>query len=51
MNIKFLLIFQSKLIVKLKRFENVDKLPISQTNTNDNKLKEISIDNGKLFCK
>ena len=32
------MIFQSKLIVKLKRFENVDKLPIKQTNTNDNRI-------------
>ena len=33
------MIFQSKLIVKLKRFENVDKPQISQTSTNDNKIK------------
>ena len=33
------MIFQSKLIVKLKRFENVDKPKISETSTNDNKIK------------
>ena len=33
------MIFQSKLIVKLKRFENVDKPKISQTSTNDNIIK------------
>ena len=33
------MIFQSKLIVKLKRFENFDKPQISQTCTNDNKIK------------
>ena len=33
------MIFQSKLIVKLKRFEKVDILPINQTNTNDDRIK------------